>query len=147
MSRLDKYIVESFNKCRRNDFKSNEDVHERSFVFRFAHYLANFIENDNYYKDYKVDVEYNRKEIKNIKVLNNKRIIPDLIVHKRGIKDNLLAMEFKNKNDSFKDKTRLIELHQNNSFSFNYIYFCIIEKNKIEKYENKTGKIIGDTYD
>lgn len=73
----------------------HDDVHERSIAHRLAvHLSAVFYEWD-------VDVEYNRdcgdvKRIYDHGESREKSIFPDIIVHKRGTKDNLLVIEIKN---------------------------------------------------
>ncbi len=76
----------------------NVHNHEVAVVFRFGYYLIRLIDEMDILKHYHVDIEYNRNlhDIKLLKVQNRtKRIYPDLIVHKRGQKDNLLIIEFK----------------------------------------------------
>lgn len=78
------------------------DVAERCLCAALKSYIEKEISKDVRYKDYNVDVEYNRnaghvKTIRNdeLKVIS---IICDLIVHSRGHKeeqDNLIAVEMK----------------------------------------------------
>ncbi len=141
---IDALIIERFNAVKNYDNDLLSDVNERTFVFRYGHYLANYLENES---SYKVDIEYNRYN-NDIKKLNNKNIYPDLIVHKRRKNDNLLAIEFKKNNDSQKDKQRLIQLKKNKEYLCSNVYFIVINKNKIEKYENCIWiNINGDIYE
>lgn len=70
---------------------------ERSIVFRLGLYLANSLAE----YEFDVDCEYNKNGEKP-KSLGNKRFnYPDVIVHKRGKKeDNLLVIEAKTPNDT-----------------------------------------------
>ena len=86
------YEVDYFNIC--------NGVSERNICARLAHHMENVMrENDNY-NDYFADVEYNRKNDGTTKCYENKlkvsrRMISDLIVHKRNDEPNLLAVEMK----------------------------------------------------
>lgn len=145
MSKIDDYIIESFKKVKDEDLP--EDINERSFVFRMGHYLANYIENDYEFRNYKVDVEYNRKNY-NPKRKESNLIIPDLVIHKRLKKYNLVAIEFKKSIDSKKDRNKLEFLKNDKDYLYNHVYFIIINKNKIEKYiDGNWKKIIGDNYE
>lgn len=87
-------------------------VSERSVTHKLGAYLGEFI------KDYDVDCEYNRAgdDIKQIKL--NQNIVPDIIVHRRGVdEDNFVAIEVKpwwNRNTS-KDEDKLETLSEPNS--------------------------------
>ena len=134
-------IKDIFYKVKQDDKDLPKDVNERAFVFRFGHYLANYIEQSG---KYKVDVEYNRKEIQP-KRKSDKLIVPDLIVHIRGTNDNLIAIEFKKSNDNKNDKEKLKFLMLNNAYLYREVYFIVINKNKIEKLvDNEWKSIIGD---
>ena len=137
-------IKDIFYKVKQDDKDLLDDINERTFVFRFGHYLANCIEQSG---KYKVDVEYNRKET-DPKRKYDKLIIPDLIVHIRGTNDNLLAIEFKKSNDNKNDKEKLKFLKLNNAYLYKEVYFIVINKNKIEKlFDNEWKTIIGDNYE
>jgi hypothetical protein len=78
------------------------DVNERSITAS----LANHIRQE--FPDWNVDVEYNRlgAAVKRLTVTpcltddtNAKTIYPDIIVHRRGIRDNLLVIEVKKINN------------------------------------------------
>ena len=76
------------------------DVSERCIAARLAMYLREYLD------DYDVDVEYNR-DGPDVKLLHHvmrdcprnresKCVLPDVVVHKRGVKDsNLLVIEMK----------------------------------------------------
>lgn len=100
-------------------FTSN--VNERTICGALMVQLHDLIKNNRSYRNYYVDVEYNRNNGKVKAIIDEKlEIIPincDLIVHSRGenrIQDNLLAVEMKKSNrpkkEKLKDKNRLIAL-------------------------------------
>lgn len=76
------------------------DANERSITFRFAMYLQ------QYFSDWTVDCEYNRdgvepKRLGHLELYPDseddeaKTVFPDVIVHRRGTKENHLVLEFK----------------------------------------------------
>jgi Holliday junction resolvase len=131
------------------------DSNERSISFRLAHYL-----NDKF-PTYNIDCEYNRhfKEKRNIKYINAlkktiedtgltvkgkeiieaKKVLPDIIVHKRGTEDNLLIIEIKKNADSdYKSKEydlRKLTLYTDsyNDNNLNYKYGVFIDFNTLEE--------------
>jgi hypothetical protein len=72
-------------------------MHERSIVFRFAHYLQKLLDEHKELLDFNLDVEYNRNGYRPKRIpIRRNGARPDLIVHKRGSnKSNLLMIEFK----------------------------------------------------
>lgn len=78
------------------------DLSERCICAKFAAYLEKELL-DTQYKDYDVDVEYNRGYKGNdgaAKMMHGKKIVTDLIVHKReknkeGEYENLICIEMK----------------------------------------------------
>lgn len=123
--RLKKYIDMAFdelykkdshliaNRPNRNNSNGTHHVGERAIVFRFAYYLQNLLYNDDIFKEYHLDCEYNRNgiETKNLPGFPD-GTFPDLIIHKRGSNEsNLLVMEFKtywNSNQE-KDKQKIAQ--------------------------------------
>ncbi len=111
-------------------------VGERSIVFRFAHYLQNYLYNTDYQK-YHLDCEYNRNGIETKKLPDFKYgTFPDLIIHKRGENDgtNLLIMEFKtywNKSPQkiARDKLKVSQfVDKKGQYKFKYGLFVLVEK-------------------
>lgn len=118
-----------------NNFNENEeyliktDLSERCICARFAMSLTDVLA-DTRYRDYYVDVEYNRGAFgseRSAKRIEKKRIIVDLIVHKRGYNpeegfNNLICIEMKkttNRNGCNADEERLQKMI-NLSYGFNY---------------------------
>lgn len=95
-----------------SEFNINEkylienDLSERCICARFAMYLSRALI-DSRYEGYYVDVEYNRGtygEDYSPKQIEDKKIVVDLIVHKRGYDaevgyDNLICIEMKKSTD------------------------------------------------
>lgn len=112
----DKYLIEN-------------DLSERCICSRFAFHIQQALIESEFH-EYIADVEYNRgsegKE-KNIKVLRDKKIVVDLIVHKRGYFndigfDNLFCVEMKKSSSRYgydDDKQRLKDM-TDIEYGYNY---------------------------
>lgn len=146
---LVKIAITCFNMNER--YSLENDLSERCICAKFAAYLQEIIRTSEY-KDYIVDVEYNRgtkEKDHGPRLLTNSHspITVDLIVHKRGhdtnsyplpvsenIKkhNNLICIEMKKsnnchgKNSIDKDKTRLFELTCCNKDGYSYIIGIMI---------------------
>ena len=104
--RLDKMLIHSLNEVYELDCylisnepctASDNHVGERAIVFRFAHYLQNALDNDDFFKNFNLDCEYNRngRHQKYLQAVNS-NTYPDVILHKRGSNEyNLMVIEFK----------------------------------------------------
>ena len=135
--------ISKFNEA--EAYLISRDLSERCICARFARYLENELKNFGF-ADYMVDVEYNRggEGIEsNPKILNYKKIVVDLIVHKRGYDENygfsnLICIEMKKDYKRFNldsDKERLKNLVD---YSYHYCYeagFMIIIHRNINKQE------------
>jgi hypothetical protein len=98
---IEKALKKAIDSLIQSDFKLLLfDVNERSI----SHKLANYLE--EHFNGWNVDCEYNRNgcdskrlniEAKNIKSNDNQgtTVFPDIIIHRRGIKDNLVVIELK----------------------------------------------------
>lgn len=116
---LTKELIDIFEKAK-NEFLEKEktiiknDTNERTLTQRLAFYLELQLRKNIKYENYSVDCEYNRKEedIKRLKFGKNtdkKEIYPDIIVHQRKIKNNLIAIEMKKTTSRNTDKIKDIE--------------------------------------
>ena len=116
---LTKELIDIFEKAK-NSFLEKEkttiknDTNERTLTQRLAFYLELQLRKNIKYENYSVDCEYNRKEedIKRLKFGKNtdkKEIYPDIIVHQRKIKNNLIAIEMKKTTSRNTDKIKDIE--------------------------------------
>lgn len=91
------------------------EASERAICAHFLTYLKPLLSN------WDLDVEYNRN-ISDPKKVRLKKVIPDLIVHKRGTNDqNLLAVELKIKCNA-RDKAKDIEKLQSYCDELEYEY-------------------------
>lgn len=137
--------IEEFNQ--HEGYLIKNDLSERCICAKFACYLAKSLK-ESRFRDYAVDVEYNRGGSGLDychKTLGNKKIVVDLIVHKRGYDreygfDNLFCIEMKKKYkkpDLTSDKERLKILTQNSSgFCYRAGYMVLISQDQdLEKYE------------
>ena len=108
------------------------EVHERTLTQNLARHLEEF------FKDFSVDCEYNRdgndpKEIPQNDPENpTKKVIPDIIIHKRGCNDhNLVVIEAKcdasdsNKNEDCKKLQWIKE-----EFNYEHAFFINFIRNK-----------------
>lgn len=112
------YVEEALDAFNANEsYLIEHDVSERCICAKFATYLEKKLSKTQY-KDYDVDVEYNRGYKGNAdaaKMMHGRRIVTDLIVHKReknenGEYDNLICIEMKKEYkhlDMSSDKLRL----------------------------------------
>ncbi len=129
-------VLVDYNSC-------SKLICERTISARLAMYLQNA------FKEYEVDCEYN-KHINDIKTIDNKKIFPDIVIHKRkNDEDNLIWIELKKYNSYKKsidnDRERLtIVTKENFDFKYQYGVLIIINQNIddciIEYY--KDGKLI-----
>lgn len=101
------------------------NVSERCICAKFACYLERELYGHGI-NQYNVDVEYNRS-IGDLKVLRNKKIVVDMIVHKRGSNGfdngNLICIEMKKSCNRYgldSDKHRLQDLV---SDKYGYLFF------------------------
>ena len=122
---LEKLIDRALDQLYQEDsYLIKNGVHERSIVFRFAHYLQNLMDESNELKEFDLDLEYNKngRFAKRIPA----RIcgtFPDLIIHKRGTNNgNLLIVEFKTwwNPNTREDKKKLLQFVDSNG---EYKYF------------------------
>jgi hypothetical protein len=124
----DSYLIEHCGK----KAKTNNTTHvsEMSIVFRFGIYLQELAKQDKYLASRNIDIEYNRN-LNDLKQQDGKNVRPDLIIHRRGTRENLLAIEFKtywsDKNSIENDKNRLREFLRE-QFSYKYALLIIIEQ-------------------
>lgn len=102
-------------------------VNERSISHRLAVHLIPLFD------EYDVDCEYNRCGII-VKTINpNKRVFPDIIVHKRNVKNNLVVIEMKkNSSPSSKkaDIEKLTKYMNTQSLEYQYAFFVDVRIKK-----------------
>ena len=144
--------IERFNQT--EAYLLVNDLSERCICSRFAFYIQQELFESSNFRDYIVDVEYNRgfnRLDNNPKCLHGKKIIVDLIAHKRGFSepygfDNLFCAELKkttNREGYDKDKQRLqdmVEPQYGFSYKAGYMVIADMRGHKLyieEKYYNK----------
>lgn len=91
---VEKALDELYTK---DSYLLENEVHERTIVFRFGLYLQVLMDKSKKFNEYNLDFEYNRNgnDPKMLSILGS-NVIPDLIIHRRGSNDhNLLVVEFK----------------------------------------------------
>ncbi|MHB9314066.1 hypothetical protein ACW0TP_04535 [Fusobacterium polymorphum] len=141
-------LMDIFEKVKEKFLKDEKeiiriDVNERTLSARLMFHLQTLLLNEIYqenYKEYSVDCEYNRIneiEYKILKVCEyiektknfeevDKKVYPDIIVHKRNENNNLIVIEMKKVNSYIKkkenDKNRLKAMTNPRKLNnFNYI--------------------------
>jgi len=134
--------IEKFNE--EEIYLIERDVSERCICSKFAKYLEKEVKRNEKINEYIVDVEYNRgaKGSEYLpKVLDDTRIVVDLIVHKRGYNPaengfrNLICIEMKkstNRNGYDSDEKRL-EIMTDCSKDFGYKIGYMIKIDMKEK--------------
>ena len=128
---LDK-VEEALNKLYEKDqylihSEKNNHVSERSITHKLGAYLTPLFE------EYDVDCEYNRfgYEGKFVEKLKQ-NVIPDIIIHKRGVVNNFIAVEIKtwwNKHKRSSDIDKLTELTRG-KYHYKYGLSIVINKNR-----------------
>ena len=122
---LNEILIPSLKRLYQEDYNNIKfGVSERNICARLAHHMENMMReyDDQHYpsqfQDYYADVEYNRMSNGDYKFYEDslKRLrymVSDLLIHCRGHKRNLLAVEMKRKGNKVgvdKDKERLSSL-------------------------------------
>lgn len=131
------FIIDKFykNDIELLEFENEYDfISERCISFRLGIYFQEvFIE-------YNVDCEYNR-EMYDIKRMNEKRIYPDIIVHKRKTLNNLIWVEVKKENsckEKINEDREILKKVTCNKYKYGILIIISSSKDrvKIEYYRN-----------
>ena len=122
---LNEILIPSLKRLYQEDYNNIKfGVSERNICARLAHHMENMMReyDDQHYpsqfQGYYADVEYNRMSNGDYKFYEDSQkrpryMVSDLLIHCRGCKRNLLAVEMKrkgNKDGVDKDKERLASL-------------------------------------
>ena len=122
---LNEILIPSLKKLYQEDYNNIKfGVSERNICARLAHHMENIMReyDDQHYpspfQDYYADVEYNRMSNGDYKFYEDSQkrpryMVSDLLIHCRGCKRNLLAIEMKRKGNKVgvdQDKERLASL-------------------------------------
>lgn len=126
---IERLFVEDYFLIKDND-------HEISLTHKLSCYLQ------EEFNEWDVDCEFNRMnsgEKRIPKELNNNKIRPDVIIHKRGKDINLLVVEFK-KNSSrlekYSDICKIINIMKDSKLNYDFGVFIniITSDSKVEMY-------------
>lgn len=156
MNEIDECLLKAFEYVIKKD-DDLADAHEIAYAHRLSVYLEQILNTYSSYKNYKVDLEYNRHndETKELVYKKNKKIDkynirPDIIIHKRKFKDNLAVIELKKDEITENDQNKIEGLCQAGEYEYANGYCISINKQKIIKYGKKNKKwinILGDCYE
>lgn len=102
------------------------NTHETTLAGRLMHYLI-FL-----FQEYDVDMEYNRVKVDIKRWIGGKPFRPDIVIHKRGENNNLIAFEIKKtpclKKNLEKDYDKLKYMTSEEEYSYHYgisiKFFC-----------------------
>lgn len=148
--KIQKLVKNSLEKFYKNDLQlfnisRNGPVGERAMVFRIGVYMQDFMSQDEMLREYNIDCEYNRN-IEDVKKINDRLVIPDLIIHKRLTNnDNFLCIEFKKNHVSSASnnavkcdwcKLRFLT-DKKNDYRYEYGLHVILNDNALKKWEVK----------
>ena len=113
-------------------------ISERCISFRLGIYFQ------KKFSKYNVDCEYNR-DMDNVKAIDEKKVYPDIIVHKRKTSNNLIWVEIKKENamktQIDKDRKRLKKVTVNN-YKYGILIIVSKSKDKVQKEYYKNGEKI-----
>ena len=143
-----KYAIKKFYEKDCILLKKNIEGMERSCVFRIGIYLQQRIDVYNEFNGLNLDCEYNKSNT-NIKMLCGKKVIPDLILHKRNLNNtiskdnNTMIVEFKgywnrNKYNDY-DKLKKFTL-LNGEYGYQLGIFVDLKENNYEIKYFKDGQ-------
>jgi len=108
-----------------DDFKEHDQkllelcADERTTTHRIACYLQ------NYFKDWHVDCEYNRRGSEQ-KTQRGKKVRPDIIVHHPGIRENLLCIEVKKEGEPLADDRIKLKNFSDTAGDYGYQYGLLL---------------------
>ena len=142
-----KYRIElALHRLYKNDhFLITNGANERSITHKLAEHLQIF------FPEYHVDCEYNRRGENRPKNLPGQTTsYPDIIIHKRNTKDNLLVIEaksVKSKNHSDEDDKRKIKAYIKDArYGYRFgLWVCFddeITETKRDWFNNMNGECI-----
>lgn len=101
------------------------DCHERTLAHRLAVYLEGQFDN------YSVDLEYSRlgEVPKRLDGRGFDRVLPDIVVHRRGHRDNLLVVEIKKSSSRLgyqDDREKLAAFKEDQRFCYQHALFLVV---------------------
>jgi hypothetical protein len=96
------------------------NVHEQTITANLAEHLRRHL------PQWDVDCEYNR-DGQYVKKANGRRVMPDIIVHRRGTPNNLLVIEVKKSNTRKPDEKDLAKLREFKTGHLKYRYALFLK--------------------
>lgn len=121
-------VIKALRRFYLNDlYLLQEGAHERSMTFRLGMYLQEI------FSGWDVDCEYNRNKFEEDrkKRIPWQLVYPDVIIHKRGTKNNLLAIEAKpphaSSDDISVDEKKIMEYVVYEKLQYQYGLFISFE--------------------
>lgn len=130
----------------KNDlFLITNTTNERSITHKFAEYIQ-FL-----FPEWNVDCEYNRKgEGESKEIDGQKTSYPDIIVHLRNTKHNLLIIEAKTNHaqnySNISDEEKIKKYIEDKKYGYRFgLWICFydeLEETKMDWFKNKNGKCV-----
>jgi hypothetical protein len=106
-------------------------VNEVTLTAALAHYVR------EEFRQWNVDAEYNRSR-DDVKKLKGKIVKPDIIVHRRQRRDNLLVIEAKkatNRRGVVEDKRRLQDFHGDQEYQYQHCGFLTFRFDEDQRHQ------------
>lgn len=126
------------SKKRLNEMSNEEDmISEQCMVFHIGSYMKNKMNTLTKFQWADLDCEYNRNMNDPKMMRSDRKIIPDLVIHRRrSNRNNLLVIEFKKKNaetyDKENDRNKLMYLtDQKEDFKYNFGLFVELGSHEV----------------
>lgn len=144
--RITELITEAISKFNQSEiYLLKNNLSERCICAKFMSYLEKVIKGSEF-SEYEVDVEYNRgydEDTHAPKILNGKKIVVDLIVHKRDLQpdgyfDNLICIEMKKQTNRKNLNADILRIQKMTCLSYGFNYqagFILIIDKEILKIE------------
>lgn len=127
----------------RNDhFIIENSAHERAITHKLAEYVQPL------FPEWHVDCEYNRRGADHHKDMSGRNTTyPDIIIHRRNTKDNLLVIEAKSvhshDHSDVDDKDKIKKYIEDSKYSYRYgLWICFyneLAETKLDWFRNNSG--------
>lgn len=140
--------LEKFYKNDRDIIEMDNEgdmISEQCMVFHIGCYMKNKMNTLAKFQWADLDCEYNRNMTDPKMMRNGRRIIPDLVIHRRrSNRNNLLVIEFKKRNaescDKENDRNKLMYLtDQKKEFKYNFGLFIELSRYEVHVEVYKEG--------
>lgn len=130
---------------KKDRFLITNTTNERSITHKFAEYIQSL------FPEWNVDCEYNRKgEGESKEIDGQKTSYPDIIVHLRNTKHNLLIIEAKTSHaqnySDISDKEKIKKYIEDKKYGYRFgLWICFydeLEETTMDWFKNKDGKCV-----